>query len=179
MTAEPLSLVFTGDSRSGSSPRLRHAELRQPLAHVDDLVEPSPEKIRLPAVPALLRPHRITLQSSERQQGITAEGAEQFASWWPARLANPAKTNTSKPSQTSIITACPDSSRKTRYGRRASLVGPKFSFTVSLSPKVRVYHPGDSTGCTTDNDLSAHPYRGGNIPSFCPGKNKLEKSDHL
>jgi hypothetical protein len=77
MTAEPLSLVFTGDSR------YRRAELRQLLAHVDDLVEPSPEKIRLPAVPALLRPHRITLQSSERHQGITAEGAEQFASWWP------------------------------------------------------------------------------------------------
>ena len=36
-----------------------------------------------------------------------------------------------------------------------------------------------STGCTTDNDLSAHPYRGGNIPSFCLGKNELEKSDHL
>jgi hypothetical protein len=34
-------------------------QFRQRVAHVDDLVEPRPEKIVLPALPTLLRPHRI------------------------------------------------------------------------------------------------------------------------
>jgi hypothetical protein len=34
-------------------------QLRQRVAHVDDLVEPRSEKIVLPALPVLLRPHRI------------------------------------------------------------------------------------------------------------------------
>src|SRR5471030_540265 len=34
-------------------------QLRQRVALVDDLVEPRPEKIVLPALPTLLRPHRI------------------------------------------------------------------------------------------------------------------------
>src|SRR5690606_27046902 len=33
-------------------------ELRQRMAHVDDLIEPRPKQILLPAVSALLRPHR-------------------------------------------------------------------------------------------------------------------------
>ena len=42
----------------------RPAELRQRVIHVDDLVEPRPEKIVLPAVPPLPGPHRITLRQA-------------------------------------------------------------------------------------------------------------------
>jgi hypothetical protein len=34
------------------------------VAHIDDLIEPSPEKIPLPAVPTLLRPHRESLPAA-------------------------------------------------------------------------------------------------------------------
>src|ERR1700677_3572038 len=69
------------------------------MAHVDDLVEPSPEQIVLTAVRTLLRPHRITLPSSKRQQGITAKGADQFARSQPSRPPKPAKANTLKSQQ--------------------------------------------------------------------------------
>jgi sec-independent protein translocase protein TatB len=42
----------------------RPAELRQRVIDVDDLVEPRPEEIVLPAVPPLLGPHRITLRQA-------------------------------------------------------------------------------------------------------------------
>jgi hypothetical protein len=41
------------------------AELRQRMSHVDDLVEPRPEEIVLPAVPPLFRPHRINLRQAD------------------------------------------------------------------------------------------------------------------
>ena len=43
----------------------RPAELRQRVIHVDDLVEPGPEEIVLPAVPPLPGPHRITLRQAD------------------------------------------------------------------------------------------------------------------
>ena len=43
----------------------RPAELRERVIHVDDLVEPRPEEIVLPAVPPLLGPHRITLRQAD------------------------------------------------------------------------------------------------------------------
>ena len=46
----------------------RPAELRQRVAHVDDLVEPRPEQIVLSAVPPLLRPHRIALRPLTRRR---------------------------------------------------------------------------------------------------------------
>src|ERR1700677_3222115 len=75
------------------------------MAHVDDLVEPSPEQIVLTAVRTLLRPHRITLPSSKRQQGITAKGADQFARSQPSRPPKPAKAYTSNPSRSPKIRA--------------------------------------------------------------------------
>jgi len=42
----------------------RPAELGERVIHVDDLVEPRPEEIVLPAVPPLLGPHRITLRQA-------------------------------------------------------------------------------------------------------------------
>lgn len=41
------------------------------VVHVDDLVEPGPEKIALPAVPPLLRTHQETPSLPRREQGIT------------------------------------------------------------------------------------------------------------
>jgi hypothetical protein len=35
------------------------------VIHVDDLIEPGPEKIVLTAVPPLLGPHRITLRQAD------------------------------------------------------------------------------------------------------------------
>src|SRR5208282_458753 len=43
----------------------RPAELGQRVVRVDDLVEPRPEQIVLPAVPPLLGPHRITLRQAD------------------------------------------------------------------------------------------------------------------
>ena len=43
----------------------RPAKLRQRVIEVDDLVEPGPEKIVLPAVPPLPGPHRITLRQAD------------------------------------------------------------------------------------------------------------------
>ncbi len=40
-------------------------ELRQRMTRVDDLVEPRPEKIVLPAVSPLFGPHRITLRQAD------------------------------------------------------------------------------------------------------------------
>jgi hypothetical protein len=45
----------------------RRRQLRQRMAQVDDLVAPRPEKIALPAVPTLLRPHRESLPSPLRR----------------------------------------------------------------------------------------------------------------
>ena len=42
----------------------RPAELGERVIHVDDLVEPGPEEIVLPAVSPLLGPHRITLRQA-------------------------------------------------------------------------------------------------------------------
>ena len=43
----------------------RPTKLRQRVIQVDDLVEPRPEKIVLPAVPPLPGPHRITLRQAD------------------------------------------------------------------------------------------------------------------
>jgi hypothetical protein len=42
----------------------RSAELGERMVRVDDLVEPRPEQIVLPAVPPLPEPHRITLHQA-------------------------------------------------------------------------------------------------------------------
>ena len=47
------------------------AELRQRMSDVDDLVEPRPEEIVLPAVPPLFRPHRINLRQPDGEKRIT------------------------------------------------------------------------------------------------------------
>jgi len=56
------------------SPVDRRGELRQRMTQVDDLVEPGLEKIALPAVPTLLRPHRESLRrlSSDRESRLAA-----------------------------------------------------------------------------------------------------------
>jgi hypothetical protein len=43
----------------------RPAKLGQRVVHVDDLIEPRPEEIVLPAVPPLPGPHRITLRQAD------------------------------------------------------------------------------------------------------------------
>jgi hypothetical protein len=47
------------------------------MAHVDDLIEPSPKQITLPALPTLLRPHRIN--SSARSPRRTNHGPQRRA----------------------------------------------------------------------------------------------------
>jgi hypothetical protein len=68
----------------------RRGELRQGMAHVDDLIEPRAKQILLPAVPPLLRPHRESPfvgldERRESQRGreinLQENRAKQSASW--------------------------------------------------------------------------------------------------
>src|SRR5271154_5875262 len=92
------------------------AELRQRMSHVDDLVEPRPKEIVLPAVPPLFRPHRINLRQ--------ADGRRESRPATPINLqeikpANAAFLQLQRLKETHYPTenqASPDSSRTTNYG---------------------------------------------------------------
>jgi hypothetical protein len=59
--------IDRAEPRLEKAPVDRPAELRQRVIEVDDLVEPRPEEIVLPAVPPLLGPHRITLRQADEE----------------------------------------------------------------------------------------------------------------
>jgi hypothetical protein len=59
--------IDRAEPRLEKAPVDRPAKLRQRVIEVDDLVEPGPEEIVLPAVPPLLGPHRITLRQADEE----------------------------------------------------------------------------------------------------------------
>jgi hypothetical protein len=63
------------------------------MVHIDDLVEPRLEKIALPDLASLSRPHGITSASPETKR-ITTKPAGQFARKSTHKPPNPANTNT-------------------------------------------------------------------------------------
>ena len=57
----------------------RPRQLRQRMAHVDDLIQSGPEKVLLSAVPSLFRPHRESPDRASCRQRITIHEPFQFA----------------------------------------------------------------------------------------------------
>src|SRR5581483_796730 len=108
------------------TPVNRRGQLRQRMLHVDDLIEPRPKQIVLPAVPTLFRPHRESPNRPVPDERITTRAQDQFARKPARKRPNLAKTKPSTKTNIALYqklicssrtTACLDSQS---HGRVAS-----------------------------------------------------------
>jgi hypothetical protein len=91
----------------------RPAELGERVIHVDDLVEPRPEEIILPAVSPLLGPHRITLRQADGETESRSNDPINLQEIKPTAAAFLQMQRLDDPRQRLKNQATPDSSRAT------------------------------------------------------------------